>query len=122
MQALCLGLGFGPGRKRGGGEKGGVQGGGIKSKGKKERRSEARENLVILRTAASLMDSVCAECVLCGVWGGKRERERGEEVTGQQEKGCVYPICSLPLACGVGKTTGSRSDPAGQTGPGSGEE
>lgn len=75
--------------------------GGSRLKGEeKRRRSEARENLVILRTAASLMDSVCVCRVhaawLCGVlWarGGRRGWV-------SRKKGCVYPICSLPLPCG----------------------
>lgn len=75
--------------------------GGSRERDKKERSSEARENLVILRTAASLMDSVCVRracqgvcvcvcmCLVEGVVGG-----------GSAGKGCVYPICSLPLPCG----------------------
>lgn len=50
--------------------------GGSRERDKKERSSEARENLVILRTAASLMDSVCVRracqgvCVCVYVFGG----------------------------------------------------
>lgn len=67
---------------------------GSREREKKEESSEARENLVILRTAASLMDSVC----VCGVhvwgvcvFGGGKGRG------GSAGKGCVYPICSLTM-------------------------
>ena len=83
-RAVCLGLWF-EARKEG--REGG---GGQESKRKKESSSEAEENLVILRTATSLMDSVC----VC--FSGR---------SSSAEKGCVYPICSLPLPCGR-KTTG----------------
>lgn len=55
-RAVCLGLGFEV-RKEG-------RGGGVQEDERRKKTSEARENLVILRTAASLMDSVyiCA-CV-----------------------------------------------------------
>lgn len=61
--AVYLGLGF-EARKEGREErrkKGEGEG------GEKERSSEARENLVILCTAASLMDSVCV-CVCAHAW------------------------------------------------------
>lgn len=85
-RAVCLGLGFEArkeGREKGEGR------GGVQESERRKRSSEARENLVILRTAASLMDSVCAVCM--SVFSG-----RG----GSAGKGCVYPICSLPLPCG----------------------
>lgn len=75
-----------PGRKE---ERKG-EGGGVQESERRKRSSEARENLVILRTAASLMDSVCVRSVHECVSG------RG----GSAGKGCVYPICSLPLPCG----------------------
>lgn len=60
-----------------------------------EKSSEAKENLVILHMAASLMECVrmCVYvhvCVLGRAWSAG--------------KGCVYPICSLYHV--VGKTTG----------------
>lgn len=62
--------------------------------------SEARENVVILCTAASLMDSVCVACISASQKGGSAG------------KGCVSPICSLPLPCGREKPLdGSQSDP-----------
>lgn len=91
---MCLGLGFQArkeGRERGGRGRREVQ----ESK-RRKRSSEARENLVILRTAASLMDTVCV-CVVCmSVFQGG---------VGQQER-AVF-IQSVPcLNHVVGKTTG----------------
>lgn len=86
-RAVCLGLGF-EARKEGR-EKGG--GGESRKREKKERSSEARENLVILRTAASLMDSVC----VFREGGGVGQQERAVFI---QSVPCLYHV--------VGKTTG----------------
>lgn len=83
-------------RRGGGGWRGGDEGG-QESKAKRERSSEAKENLVILRTAALLMDTVCVGLRLC-VWERLEKGVGGGG--GSAGKGCVYPICSLPLPCG----------------------
>lgn len=76
-RAVCLGLGF-EARKEGRERRGWGGWWGSREREKKERSSEARENLVILRMAASLMDSVCVRrawrqvCVLGGEGGGWR--------------------------------------------------
>lgn len=67
-RAVRLGLGFEArkeGKRRGGG-------GDQESEKKKERSSEARENLVILRTAALLMDTECGFVCVFGGGGGRR--------------------------------------------------
>lgn len=44
------------------------------------------------------MDSVCAQCACRGVCVCVSGRGGGRG--GSAGKGCVYPICSLPLPCG----------------------
>lgn len=80
-RAVCLGLGF-EARKEGGDGWGVVVVlvvGGVQERERRKRSSEARENLVILRTAASLMDSlrmcvcVCSACVCFGEgWASRK--------------------------------------------------